>query len=336
MIGGRTILYTEDATVMGEVDGHVYFAVADGHGGTHRAAQEATRITFEIYPEILRANGHAAALAAPVLFAQLATRVAQALRAERLIRGGTTFSFVDIEMATGVAVVAHLGDSPVLHLRSAKGTATNANNAATIGPVNLLFGTRDHEAEDPLERARILAIDPQATFPGKYFKNRQGLTIMPTRGFGDLSNDQPVGVISRIPDVSICQLMRGDLLIGASDGLFETYNVQSRGYNGDRVQRTISLMDDVASFTGEFTDIATHLIEGAIADTAQRSEVHHNKSDAVVYARTGTDNKVCVVFRYAGEGAAPVRGMSLPSSQRRERVTSPRMGGTLPRRTSSL
>lgn len=299
----KYVRYTEDAYMaMCTLDNHCFIVVADGHGRTHQFSQLVTRQTAVLYPMCLsKANG-VASVAAIALCEQLHKVVTKELH---LREGGTTFSLLDIDLATNMATLATLGDSPILILRQA------------VNGWSVLTSSEDHDANSPKEQQRIRSmLPPKSTIvfaparPGEttlYLKNGRNM-VMPVRGFGDTGMDVPVGVIGRVPEVKSCLLREGDLCIVASDGLYLAYDPTTNELAGNRRIRDVEVADAVGEYLRQpgnppLSDLPRFLIDDCIQKLVRSNMIHFGstRSEADDWAHSNTDNFVVCVFRASSD-----------------------------------
>jgi len=190
--GGRE--YMEDGVALARD----FAAVVDGHGGSE---------TMQLVTQLLDSSEFRNYLAAeqPTTELELQQRARHTIaQLERAVDAAQTGDGATIALATrhrmrngrDVWTVASLGDSRVLLI-----------SPRAVQQVHI-----DHNTNTRSEVRRVESFRP-------LFLNRLKGRLMLTRSLGD-GNYKDAG-LSRIPDISVLQPQRGDLLLLASDGLFD-------------------------------------------------------------------------------------------------------------------
>ncbi len=204
--------YQEDTTWVYSKDGKipVMFAVYDGHGGDEVSnllkAEFAAQVVHELKtnPDVEDALDDAF-----ILYDQYLSK--------QSLRSGST-AIVVIKIGANLWF-ANLGDSRAILIRNGK----------------VVHQTKDHKPNDPEERARvekaggIVAPHPRGGPP------RVNGQIAVSRAFGDMEfkmtdksseyNGED-GFVSAVPDVTSHNVLAGDRLVVASDGLWDVFTPQ--------------------------------------------------------------------------------------------------------------
>jgi len=197
--------YMEDGYAVGDD----FFAVLDGHGGPHamRIAQQALNHVVRATRPVRSSDARTLVRVMRETVAQLARAVDEGQRDEH--NDGCTLALVVSrrDMLEGasrdVLTVASLGDTRVLLVEAHKDAVTQVH--------------QDHNTNNDAEVQRVERLEPLINMR---LKGRLNVT----RALGDrefLSHG-----LSRAPEISIVRAEPGDMIIVASDGVFETLNNQ--------------------------------------------------------------------------------------------------------------
>jgi serine/threonine protein phosphatase PrpC len=226
-INNNEISYTEDAHARFSFGNYDILIVADGHGGTPEISRKSVTLAQVHFKEFLERENNDVSLALTKLCKFIYDET------KRQPKGGSTFNMAVIDKTNNKLYSANLGDSVLLVLR-------NNNNH-----YELLFKTHSHDASDLAEQARIRSVDPMHQFrrDGPAIRIRTGLA--PTRGFGDIAQDYPIGIVGRIPEIATIDLVPGDLIIQSSDGLYESYYRQYKKISGNEEIRIPEIIEEV-------------------------------------------------------------------------------------------
>jgi serine/threonine protein phosphatase PrpC len=261
----KTISYTEDAHAgfSVNVNGIEYdvMIIADGHGGTPEVARQSVALAKLHFGEKVADIG----ADIPRALNNLIEFINEQISRIAYPSGGCTFNIAVIRRDTRELTVANLGDSRLLVLRRSE----------LNQQYELIFETVDHDASSLREQIRILKINPGATFPDDGPTKRiNGLMVV--GGFGDHSDDRPVGIVRRLPDINLnnldpqnlqifnntpvkiepnFQLNPGDLIIQSSDGLYELFNIPFRTFIGNTTVRTEQIVGLVNKFIKVYGNI---------------------------------------------------------------------------------
>lgn len=271
-IFGKMVLYTEDRAVSllyVAPDGTTFqfLGIYDGHGGYSCSKAVSCFMQMElpavaniIYHQGVTATGSATPLNESEVLAELFRRTVQHVAENRQSIGdycGTTACCAIINLKTLVATIANLGDSACM----------------IVGPGGeLKFRTTDHDASNLQEQERIRKTHPWAQFYPISAKDnaiRLNGELMVVRGFGDFAYAE-VGID---PDITTHQLESGDVLVIASDGLWET-NLPTGMIGAGRPD--FSIVQDIGEYqaanalvgTAGTPGLANHLIDRHLTDLA--------------------------------------------------------------------
>jgi len=229
IINNKEIIYTEDAHARFSFGNYDILIVADGHGGTPGISRKSVALAQGYFKEILERENNDVSLAL--------SKLCKFIHGETKIqmKGGTTFNMAVIDKTNNKLYSANLGDSVLLILRKNK----------TNNQYDLIFRTHSHDAADLAEQTRIKQIHPNHQFykDGPSWRMQSGL--MPTRGFGDISHDNPIGIVGRIPEIVTIDLEPDDLIIQSSDGLYESYNIDNATISGNEELRIPQIIAEV-------------------------------------------------------------------------------------------
>jgi serine/threonine protein phosphatase PrpC len=229
IINNKEIIYTEDAHARFSFGNYDILIIADGHGGTPDISRKSVALAQGYFKEFLERENNDVSLAL--------TKLCKFIHDEtkKQMQGGSTFNMAVIDKTNNKLYSANLGDSVLLILRKNK-----INNQ-----YELIFRTHSHDAADLAEQARIKQIHPNHQFykDGPSWRMQNGL--MPTRGFGDILKDNPIGIVGRIPEIVTIDLESDDLIIQSSDGLYETYNIDNPKISGNEEIRIPQIIAEV-------------------------------------------------------------------------------------------
>lgn len=212
-IGHKMIPYTEDrgTSFQFECNNKSYTAivVCDGHGKRYQCAQIVVNLFCIYFPLILSNSiNMIEALNNTNMFIENETLVYD----EQIINSGCTFTCCVIDILNNCAFFANKGDSVGRILRKNENLQT----------YHTIYRTTDHDASNILEQHRIYNIAPYVKFYSNDKTLRLNGDIVPVRGFGDWFRDKPKGIIGRDLDIKCVQLIKSDIIIISSDGLYET------------------------------------------------------------------------------------------------------------------
>ncbi|KAJ9457778.1 Protein phosphatase 2C [Diplonema papillatum] len=185
--------YNEDTFAM---DKHGFFAVCDGHAGADVARIVAQRLPALFLDQSWPVD--------PAAVTQFCRELDDDILSPSLssLEGGSTAAFAallyDVHSRAYTVQVGHVGDSRIL--------------AWSRESASLIYQSADHTPNEPLEMARLAAGG---------FKVEGGRIdkLAVSRSFGD-RDEKALGVIAD-PDVRTFECSEGDVIILASDGVFE-------------------------------------------------------------------------------------------------------------------
>ena len=284
--------YSEDSYGVSATSskGRFFTFVCDGHGAKgFQVSQLVSHLTILNYSRFLRdANDNAhVAISNLIKFLDIETRK----KFNRYESGGTTFTFVDIDLNKNKLTFANLGDSPAVLIRN----------------YNVIAETKDHDGTNLEEIERVRKIgngwhfdkDGKGTFY-LYRNNVKG--PMPSRGFGDFQYDEAIG---RTPDIFEVSFQPNDLLLLSSDGLYEVYNPTNRMFSANREIRMPRILNDLKNYTGTFKNLSKYLInqlfKSSTIDTQNEPWTFPNYHTFELlnnFLKTLLDNQVVIVVKF--------------------------------------
>jgi serine/threonine protein phosphatase PrpC len=211
--GGRRAYPNQDRSFVGSLAGKICLGVFDGHG-----AQTGATISEFVRDELpIKMLGYKSAKVGMWNGCSwMQTKIEDDLSIEGK-EGGTTAIVGIIEDSQ--LTVANVGDSRAIGILDGKVTALS----------------QDHKPSHKQERERISRAGGYVYDGYVYGKGGRGLAL--TRSFGDLLAHQDE-VISAVPEIKTFAIATGDILIFASDGLWD---VLSNDDVADFVKDNISL-----------------------------------------------------------------------------------------------
>ncbi len=297
-VTSRFETYTEDRSLSLSYiapDGRVYIlmVVADGHSGSFQCAKLVTAFMLIHFKEIAKEHFVAGQeLNTEQVLLKLFERTQRYIDSNRdqIDNSGSTCCACIISESTKRLTIANLGDSVCMVVRD--GT--------------VLDRTRDQDAKCPIEQARILQIDPNSTFISRRGDPaiRLNGSLMPVGGFGDYRHERFPGVLRRVPVISSVQLVAGDHIVLATDGLYETILPQGM-LGGGRPDINIATHVQTHAQNEEFHDIpiADFLFEKHVEEIVQimkqsgrfDPDTPDERFDEM--ARSGKDNTAILVYK---------------------------------------
>jgi serine/threonine protein phosphatase PrpC len=293
----RICEYTEDRSMIVHLGDFIFSWCADGHGGYSVAEYVTRRIasyicsTFDTTNIILSINEMCEIIHEEVK------------RMSSSVKTGSTLVFVCVDKKAKKVYVANLGDSRCVIVRGDevvfKSEDLDTSNSEEIKRINTLT--------DPVTGTSLFIVRMSrdgAMRLSKRYGYVFGNGIIPTAGFGDYSlTIGEIDGIRRIPVVSEVELLNDDVIILASDGLFDSpqkINQTSIMLKGG-IKPISLLVNDVKSGLSEPTMLAKHIIDSHIAYIAE--EYCKLTKTTTLYgnqvASTATDNKsvCCIVYK---------------------------------------
>jgi serine/threonine protein phosphatase PrpC len=269
-LGKKFIPYTEDAHARFSFDNYDFLVIADGHNG-YQLSRLAVALAEIHLKSFIRLNEENIPLGLQKLFEFIHKET-------KLLKGGTTFNLAIIDKQYNELYVANLGDSPLMVLRKNK----------------LLFKTVDHDANNIDERARIFKIDPNHIFIFDNPSWRLKTNLMTSRGFGDKNSDIPIGVISRVPDITVLNLLPNDLIIQCSDGLMESFHSEVSMLAGMDELRVPEIIEFINQLNLNDENVIKNLPKALLEDQIKTiNKVTNISYDSI---KSSIDNQVVHVY----------------------------------------
>jgi serine/threonine protein phosphatase PrpC len=215
-INGIYVPYTEDRNINFSFDQYNVIGATDGHGGSPNMSILASG-SFQIY--FTRNIKNLASIENALL--QTFEDINNLAKSKGGI-GGTTLTVCVIDNNLKRAYIANLGDSVIQIFRK---------NSITFESV---YRTVDHDANNLNEQCRLTEIfGSQVSFKyadytkeGSLYASINDDELMVVGGIGDFKF--PEGFIRRVPDISIFELQKDDIIICSSDGFYESFNPKAK------------------------------------------------------------------------------------------------------------
>ena len=226
----NNIKYTEDAHCFFQYKHFDVLIIADGHGGTYEVARYVVSLALIYFRDYIDKNIDDIENALKELIKFIDSLTYDCI-------AGTTFNVAVIDKKTKLLTIANLGDSHLLVLRK-----------NLFNKYDIVLETEDNDAMNPKEQRRILKITQYACFTRDGPSMRLNKGLMVCRGFGDKDSNIPTGVIGREQDIYKIKLMKDDLIIQSSDGLYESYYQEYKLISSNVPKRMIQIIDFINSY----------------------------------------------------------------------------------------
>lgn len=284
--------YNEDSRIAFDTRYDRWQLLADGHGGSFSFSDFVVKRVTEI---VLCATTTDLSNMSD-FFVRICYIVhTESLNPELRLRGGTTFIMSCTNKITGKTYVANLGDSKCLIVR----------NGAIV------FESKDLSANNPSEQERMRSMryarirrDTRDGAIRLYADYLATSGTMTTAGFGDFSQirrgEDPM---LRIPVISEIDLKVGDVILLASDGLFET--LVGKMFKAEK-DTTISARDiadgleqGVQNLAKFFLDRHEQYLAQQYRECVDPDRQNYTDEQCLKAIRDVTDNKAVLVYVFA-------------------------------------
>lgn len=220
--------YMEDFHHLSSTSRGTLLSVFDGHGGAD-VAEFCDKESWVVFGNLID-SGTSPTDALFETIAQLSERI----DANPYFESGTTASMVFIDSGRSEAIVAVIGDSPVVIHNPTKGT---------------WFGPDHNVRTNPAEMNA--AIERGGHMYGGYICNSNGVGLQMGRALGDKALK---GILSRTPEVFVVDIEEGGWILVGTDGLFDPSHHSEKS-----LQDTVKLIIDFPNVT------AQELVNAAVA-----------------------------------------------------------------------